>query len=189
MESQKIENLLNHTDETYSKYQTKKWYVINDRNNGQYDEGNDKGNKIHTAVVKSFLCDYADAYILVAGNITVVGSDENTKSAFKICHSFIGCKIHLNDEHVEDSDNLHIIMNMYNLVEYSDNYSDSTASLYHYKRQEPLENNDTLTVVGSSSFSYKSSLLGDATAENGNAVWKNGQIIVLLKYISSFLDR
>ena len=53
----------------------------------------------------------------------------------EIQNPFIGCKIHLNNEHVEDSDNLDKIMNMYNLIEYSDNYSDSTASLYHYKRQ------------------------------------------------------
>ena len=65
MESQKIKNL-DHKDEDYSKYQTKKWYIINDRNNGQYDEGdgNDKPIKIDTDVVKPFLCDYADAYIL-----------------------------------------------------------------------------------------------------------------------------
>ena len=49
---------------------------------------------------------------------------------------------------------------MYNLIEYSDNYSDFTASLYRFKRQEPLENNANLTVAGSSSFKYKSNLLG-----------------------------
>ena len=49
---------------------------------------------------------------------------------------------------------------MYNLIEYSDNYSDSTASLYRFRRQEPLENNANLTVAGSSSFKYKSNLLG-----------------------------
>ena len=72
MESQKIENLLDHKDETYPKYQTKSWYIINDRNNGSYDEGseNDKGIQIDTKVVKPFLCDYADAYILVTGSIT-----------------------------------------------------------------------------------------------------------------------
>ena len=100
--------------------------------------------------------------------------------------------IHLNDEHVETSDNLDLIMNMYNLIEYSDNYSDSTASLYHFKRQEqnydPAHEADIvdLTVAGSSSFKYKSDLLGNATEENGNTVWKNAQIIVPLKYISSF---
>ena len=77
-------------------------------------------------------------------------------------------------------------MNMYNLIKYSDNYEDSTASLYQFKRQEPLANNADLTAAGSSSFKYKLSLLGNATTENGNAVWKNAIIIVPLKYTSSF---
>ena len=198
MESQKIKNLLNHKDETYSKYQTKKWYIINDRNNGNYseDNGNDKGIKIDTKVVKPFLCDYADAYILVTGDIAVTRGNGNTKVAFKICHPFTKCKIHLNDESVEDSENLDIIMNMYNLIEYSDNYSDSTASLYQFKRHEPLENNADLTDA-SSLFSYTSALLETTEtqiAANANPniplthrLWRNVQIIVPLKYISSFL--
>ena len=75
---------------------------------------------------------------------------------------------------------------MYNLIEYSDNYSDSTASLYQFKRQELLANNADLTVDDSFLFKYKSNLLGNATVENGNAIWKNANIIVPLKYISSF---
>ena len=67
--------------------------------------------------------------------MTVVSGAANTKVAFKNCHSFIKCKIHLHDEHVEGSDNLDKVMNMYNLIEYSDNYEDSTASLYQFKRQ------------------------------------------------------
>ena len=77
-------------------------------------------------------------------------------------------------------------MNMYNLIEYSDNYSDSNASLYQFKRQEPLDSNADLTVNDSSSFKYKSNLLGNATPEGGNTVWKIAKIIVPLKYISSF---
>ena len=148
MESQKIKNLLNHKDETYKKYQTKKWYIINDRNDGHYD----KSIKIDTEVVTLFLCDYSDAYILVTGNITVAGGNGNTKAAFKNCHPFTKSDIHLNDEHVDKSDNLDIIMNMYNLIEYSDNYSDSTASLYQFKKQKPPPNNNNITVVASSSF-------------------------------------
>ena len=84
---------------------------------------------------------------------------------------------------------------MYNLLEYSDNYSESTASLYHFKRQEPLENNANTTIAGSSSFKYKSNLLGNSepinTGTNPNIplahrLWKNAKIIVPLKYISSF---
>ena len=198
MESQKFKNLLDHKEDTYKKCQTKKWYVINDRNNGQYGERNtnDDPIKIDTEVVKPFLCDYADAYILVAGNITALGVYVNTKVAFKNCHPFIKCKIHSNDEHVEDSDNLDLIMNMYNLIEYSDNYEDSTPSLNHFKRQEPLADNANLS-DDSSSFKYKSNLLGypsnstvnnnvTALSDNTNPEWKNARTIVPLKYISSF---
>ena len=124
MESQKIKNILDHKENTYLKYQTKKWYIINDQNNGQYD--------------------YSDAYILVTSDITAVGGCDDTKIAFKNCHPFTKGKINLNDTHVDESDNLDLIMNMYNLIEYSDNYSDSTASLYHFKRQEHLANDANL---------------------------------------------
>ena len=107
------------------------------------------------------MCDYADAYILVNGDIAVTEADDNTRVAFKNCHPFVNCKIHLNDEHVEDSDNLDIIMNMHNLIE----YSDSVASLYQFKRQEQSYDNANpkdivdLTVDNSSSFKYKSGFL------------------------------
>ena len=86
-------------------------------------------------------------------------------------------------------------MNIYNLIEYSDNYSDSTASLYQFKRQETLPNNANLTIAGSSSLKYKSNLLGNSEpiAANINPnipqayrLWKNAKIIFPLKYISSF---
>ena len=93
-------------------------------------------------------------------------------------------------------------MNMYNLIEYSDNYSDSTTSLYQFKRQEQsyhaINNKDivNLTADNSSSFKYKSGFLGTTnTQKNADAnpniplahrLWRNVQIIVPLKYISSF---
>ena len=75
MESHKNIKLLAHKDEGDTKFQTKKWYIINDQNNGQYGEGgvDDPTIKIDKEIVKPFLCDYADAYILVTGDITVVG--------------------------------------------------------------------------------------------------------------------
>ena len=197
MESQKIKSLLDHKENTYPKYQAKKWYIINDQNNGQYGEGdnNDDTVKIDTGVVKPFLCDYADAYILVTGDITVVGGEVNTKVAFKTCHPVTKAKINLYDTHVDESDNLDIIMDMYNLIDYSDNYSDSTASLYQFKRQELLVNNANLTVNDSSSFKYLLGYSSNSTVDNnGNRQlpantdlqWKNVKIIVPLKYISSY---
>ena len=94
MESQKIKNLLDHKDEAYPKHQTKRWYIINDRNNGSYGEGNlnEPAIKIDTKVVKLFLCDYADAYILVTCDITVRGNDADTKVVSKNCHQLLSHK-------------------------------------------------------------------------------------------------
>ena len=124
----------------------------------------------------------------MTGNIKVVGGNNNTKAAFKNCHPFTRSEIHSNDEHVETADNLDLIMNKYNLIEYSDNYSESNASLYHFKRQEPRPNNADLITANSSSFKYKLSLLGDPVQEGANSVWKSVTIMIPLKYISNFLD-
>ena len=58
-----------------------KWYVIDSELNGNYSQGNPI--KFLTNSLESSLCDYSDAYILVTGNITVVGADDDTKVAFK----------------------------------------------------------------------------------------------------------
>ena len=139
MESQKKLNLLEQTDSKDLKFQTKKCYIINDQNNGQYGKGhqNDSTIKFSTDIVKSFLVDYSDAYILVTGDIKVINGDDNTNVAFKSCHPFTRLLVHLNDEHVGTAENLDLTMGcLYNLLEYSDNYADSTAILYQYKRSE-----------------------------------------------------
>ena len=120
----KILNLLEQSDDDDLKFQTKKWYIINDQKNGQYGIGgqNDSTIKFNTETVKSLLVDYSDAYILVTGDITVVGGDGKTRAAFKDCGIFTRSIVHLNDEHVGTAENLDLIMNMYNLIEYSDNY-------------------------------------------------------------------
>ena len=99
-------------------------------------EGNEDDTtvKYETKVIKSDLCDYSDTYILVTGNITVTGGDANTRVAFKNCALFTKSITHINDEHVDNADNLDIIMPMYNLIEYSDNYSDASRSLWQFKR-------------------------------------------------------
>ena len=77
-------------------------------------------------IIKSNLCDYSDAYILVTGDIKATGRDANTKVAFKNCAPFTKCLTHINDEHVDNAVNLDIVMPMYNLIEHSDNYSDTS---------------------------------------------------------------
>ena len=138
METQKIVNLLGDADNESSEFVVRKWYVINDQNNTDYGEGNEDGKtaKLETKVIKSNICDYSDAYIFVKGDITATGSDSNTKVTFKKCAPFIKCITHINDEHVDSASNLDIIMLMYYLIEYSDNYSDTSASLRQFRRDE-----------------------------------------------------
>ena len=81
METQKIVNLLNDTDNENSKFATKKWYVIDSESKGNYSDENEI--KFLTSSLESNLCDYSDAYILVTRNINVTGGDANTKVAFK----------------------------------------------------------------------------------------------------------
>ena len=85
-------------------------------------------------------------------------------------------------------------MPMYNLLEYSDNYADSFASLYQFKRDEPnmtdAGNPDNVTTADPPSFKYKSSLSGSRVAagadDNDHALLRNAKIVVPLKYLSNF---
>ena len=131
METQKIVNLLGDANNESSKFATRKWYVINDQNNTDYGDGDENGTtiKFETKVIKSNLCDYSDAYILVTGDITETGDHENTKVAFKNCASFTKCVTQINDEHADNPDGLDIVITMYNLIEYTDNYSNTSEGL------------------------------------------------------------
>ena len=99
METQKIVNLLNNTENEYSKFATKKWYIIDSESKGNYSRENPI--KFITSSLESSLWDYSDAYILVTGNIavtrTIAPAGDNplqrkwslaaaTQVAFKIVH-------------------------------------------------------------------------------------------------------
>ena len=92
--------------------------------------------KFETKVIKTNLCDYSDTYILVTGEINVEDVAANTNVAFKNCAPFTRYVTHINNKHAETAESLDIIMPMFVLIEYSDNYSDSSGSLYHFKRNE-----------------------------------------------------
>ena len=189
MENQKIINLLNKNDTNSKHFATKKWYMINDENNTNYGVDKNTGannpdtTKYDTRILKPNLCDYAEAYILVDGTI----GNNNTRLALKNCAPFTKCNLKINDQHVDTAENLDIVMPMYNLIEYSDNYQDSSATLYQYKRDEPPEVNaiGDLTANNSSSFKYKISLLGDRNVVGG-IVRLNVKVVVPLKYLSNF---
>ena len=129
METQKIVNLLNGSDNDNSRVATKKWYIID--------------NESLTTSIESSLCDYSDAYILVTGNIvvtrTIVAAGDNpiqrnqplavtTQVAFKNYASIKECKTEINGTFVDYADFINITISMYNLIEYSDEYSDTSES-------------------------------------------------------------
>ena len=191
MKTQKTVNLLGDANNESSNFARRRWYVISHQNNTEYGEGDEIGSsiKFETKVTESNLCDYSDAYILVTGNITATGGNANTKVAFKNCAPFTKCITHINNEHVDDAENLDIIMPMYILIEYSNNYSDNAGSLWQFKRDEsPVTNDgnlDNVSTNNSLSFKYKSSIFKTLT-DDDNGVTKNVKIAAPLKYLSNF---
>ena len=191
METQKIANLLGHADNESSKSATRKWYVINDQNNPDYGEGNEGSTtvKFETKITKSNLCNYSDAYIFVTGNITATGGNVNTRVPFKNSPSYAKCITHINDEHVDNADNLDIIMPFYNLIEFSDNYSDTTGSLWQFKRDEsPVKNAGNphdVSKTNSSSYKIQIKFFKPLTAAD-NGVFEDVEIAVPLKCLSNF---
>ena len=118
----------------------------------------------------SDLCDYADAYILVNGTITVAGNQprdrQNRPLILKSNAPFVSCITRINNELIEDADDLDIVMHMYNLLEYSKNYRKTIGSLYNYYRDElnddaNLNNCAYNNVVSSNSFEYKNKIIGN----------------------------
>ena len=193
MENQKIINLLDKIDIDSKHFATKKWYIINDENNTNYGVNKDTGAnnpdtiKYDTRVLKPNLCDYAEAYILIDSTIRAAAANANTRLALKNCAPFTKCNLEINDEHVDTAENLDIAMPMYNLIEYSDNYQDSSATLYQYKRDEPPEANAIaeLTADNSSFFKYKVSLLNNPVL-NVNITKRSVKVVIRLKYLSNF---
>ena len=108
METQKIINLLNDSSNEESKFATKKWYVIDSQTTkGKYKQGNTI--KFETETIKSSLCDYSDAFILVTGNITIAASND-TDVAFKNDAPFSTCKTVINDAFVDEANHIYIEM-------------------------------------------------------------------------------
>ena len=137
MEYDKINNLLDSESENLSKFVTREYVRINGLSN-MYDEN--KSIRFKTPMLRSDLCDYADAYILVSGTITVTGNHprdrENKPVILKNNAPFVSCITRINGELIEDADDLDIVMPMYNLLEYSKNYRKTIGSLYNYYRDE-----------------------------------------------------
>ena len=153
-----------------------------------YDVGREI--KFETTMLKSSLCDYSDAYIHVRGAVTVndaaAANNNNTKVIFKNCTSLINCISQINNTDLDNAKYLDIVMAMYNSIEYSDNYSKTSGSLWQYCKDIPAVNDDNAVVDFTNnnltdSFNFKVKMTGQ-TGDNGT---KNVEIMVPLKYLSS----
>ena len=169
METQKTVNLLNGSNNENSKFATKKWYIIDSESNGNYSK--DEEIKFLTKSIESSLCDYSDAYILVTRDIIVKKrnaantDDENinatTQVVFKNCTPFKDCRTEINDIFVDFADFINITMPVCNLIEYSDNYFDTSGSLWNFKRDEIINYADVVNDNNGLSFKYKANLIGN----------------------------
>ena len=177
--------MLKSTSDNVSKFRTRNWVEINDKSRGNYANGD---IKFKTTMLRSNLCDSADSYILVKGTITITGkganaaaerADERDKGVtFKNCAPFTKCISRINNIDIDNAHNIDIVMPMYSLIEYSDNYSKTSGSLWQYYKDDPNDN-----TANSESFKSKVRITGK-TSNNGNT--KDAEIIVPLKYLSNF---
>ena len=135
MEYQEIANLIDDASNQPSKFRTKNWVEINDESRGTYNVNSQI--KFETTMLKSSLCGYSDAYIIVKGKITITGEGENAAArqaderdkgvVFKNCAPFTNCISEINNTQVDNAKDIDIVMPMYNLIEYSDNYAKTMA--------------------------------------------------------------
>ena len=142
-------------------------------------------------MLRSNLCDYSDAYILVEGTITVAGNNlrdrKNRPLILKNNAPFVSCITRINGELIEDADDLDIVMPMYNLLEYSKNYIKTIGSLHNYYRDELSDDADNnnfnnIKVVNSNTFKYKNKLINNTN----NAGIKDIELAIPLKYLGNF---
>ena len=193
MEHQKIANLLNDESNQPSKFRTRNWVEINDEARGTYST--DKQIKFKTSMLRSSLCDQSDAYIFVKGNITVndtaddgaAANNANKKVIFKNCAPFTSCISKINNTQIDNVKYIDIVMLMYNLIEYSDNYSKTSGSLWQHCKEIPAVNNNGNIVDfdganATDSFNFKTKVTGQT---NNNGII-NVEIMVALKYLSNF---
>ena len=108
--------------------------------------------------------------------------------ALKNCAPSSTCKTVINDVFVDKANHIYIAMPMYNLIEHSDNYSDTSRSLWQFKRDEVSAINADLTINNSQTFKSKAALVGKTTANHNEETSsvEDTRIVVSLKYLSNF---
>ena len=186
MEYQKIANLIGVTSNQPPKFRTRNWIEINEESRGTYNVNSQI--KFNTTMLKSSLCDYSDAYVLVKGRIKIEGEGDNVAArhaderdkgvAFKNCAPCINCICEINNTQTDNAKDIDTVMPMYNLIEYSDNYAKTSGSLWQYFRDEPDDDIED-------SESFKSKLKKTGKTHN-NDHEKDVEIMVPLKHLSNF---
>ena len=165
MEFKKIINLVGNTPNQWSKFRTKNWVKINDDARGTHNTNSQI--KFETKMCKSSLCDDSDTYIFVKGTIN--------------CAPFTDFVIQISSSQVDNAKDLNKMMLIYNLIEYSDNYSKTSRSLWQYFRDEPGKT-DNPAIIDSESFKSKTKAMEKTLI----MLKKDVRIAVLLKYLSNF---
>ena len=146
-------------------------------------------------MLKSSLCDYSDAYILVKGTITVNNTaaadadanNTNKKEIFKNCAPFTNCISEINNTQVDNAKDIDIVMPMYNFLEYSNNYSKTSGSLWQYCKDIPaVDNNNAIVNFTENNLTDSFNFKVKMTGQTGDDGTKNVEIMVPLKYLSDF---
>ena len=203
MEYDKINNLLDSESEQLSKFVTREYVRVNSLSDTYHEN---KSIRFKTPMLRSDLCDYADAYILVNGTITVTANGDNNNAnnirdkgnsplILKNNAPFVSCITKINGELIEDAEDLDIVMPMYNLLEYSKNYRKTIGSFCNYYRDELGGNaNNKDNTVNSNTFRYKNKITGKtynvAAGAEDYIVNENGtqniELAIPLKYLGNF---
>ena len=135
-------------------------------------------------MLRSDLCDFSNAYIVVKGDITVEGNananKHNKNLAFKNNAPFTNCITKIDGVQIDNAEDLDVVMPMYNLFEYSKNYKKITGSLWNYYRDDPSDplNNK------SESFKYQTSIVGKTPNDNDSLT--DAEVVIPLKHLGNF---
>ena len=128
-------------DKDLPRFVTKKWIEVYDQSEKNYSV--DKEIRIETSIIRSELCDFSDAYIVVKGDITLEGdnnaSKRNKNLTFKNNAPFISCISKTNGIKIDNAEDLDVVMPLYNLLGYSKNCTKTTGSLWNYYRDQPSD--------------------------------------------------
>ena len=195
MEYQKIANLIDdNTPNQPSKFRARNWIEINGESRGTYNVNSQIEFK--TTMLKSSLCDYSDAYILVKGTISAnntaadgaAANNTNKKVIFKNCAPFTNCLSEINNMQIDNAKDIDIVMSMYNLIEYSHNYAKTTGSLWQYCKDIPARNanNNNIVIFAEDNITDSFKFKAKITGQTGNDGTKDVEIMVPLNYLSNF---